>query len=148
MQLQNSSDMNFGAFISPSSKDMVYFKRYLAKKTGKIDTAALGKFVINQAKNDNADICYKHFLDGDVLEVFLNHSPEKSVKIPCGKTDSSILNKGFMQKLKQFYKDKTEKFVYDPIGSWDNLPKELKEAGKIADKMEKNPKIFFSDLNK
>ena len=39
--------------------------------------------------------------------------------------------------IKNYFKEKTEKFEYDPVGSWDNLPIELKQAGELANKMEK-----------
>ncbi len=130
------SDTNFGmAFISPSAKDMPHFKRYLSKVTGKIDTTALGEFVINQSKNKNVDMCYKHTANGDVFEVFSSKG-KKIIPIE-NSAHQNQKNTGIISRFKDWYKTKTENFEYTQEGLPSNLPKELKEAGKVADEMEK-----------
>ena len=64
--------------------------------------------------------------------------PEQKQIISCTNTNTNtIKNKNFLDKIKNYFKEKTEKFEYDPVGSWDNLPIELKQAGELANKMEK-----------
>lgn len=138
------SNINFGmAFVSPSKSNMHYFKKYLsAKNNGKIDTKALGEFIIEQAKNKKVDLTFKHTKNGDILEVYNYAKPEQKQIISCTNTNTNtntntIKNNNFLDKIKNYFKEKTEKFEYDPVGSWDNLPIELKQAGELANKMEK-----------
>lgn len=138
MQVQ-SDNVNFGmAMYSPTRKAMPYFNKYLAQGTGNIDTKALGDFIIKQSKNDNADIKFLHTANGDIFEVFSNKNPMKKVTIPCKNTKPTEPEpKGFIAKARAWYKNMTTSYKYDPQGSWDNLPPELKQAGEAADKMEK-----------
>lgn len=137
MELEKSN-VNFGmAFISPKAKDMPYFKKYLSQVTGKIDTKALGDFVIKQSNNQKVDMTFKHTSNGDVFEVFSNVNPKKLVKIPCEGTNAGQNKKSFLQQIKEFFILKNKKYEYDPVGSMDNLPKEIKQAGEVANKMEK-----------
>lgn len=131
------SNANFGmAFHSPSAKNMPYFKRLLANKTGTIDTKALGEFVIKQSANEKVDMCYKHTANGDVFHVFEVANPKNKVVVPCN-SDVNPVKKGFWGNIKDYYNVKTAKYEYKSEGSWDNLPKEMREAGEIANKMEK-----------
>jgi hypothetical protein len=125
------------AFYSPSAKDMQYFKKILASKTGKIDTKALGEFVIKQSNNKKVDLCFKHTKNGDVFQVFEIANPKNSVTVPCNTVETAI-KKGdsIFKRIKSLFFNKKENFEYDPVGSWDNLPESLKKAGEIANKME------------
>lgn len=128
------------AYISPSRKDMPYFKEYLAKSSsnGKIDTRALGEFIIEQSKNNNVDMQYKHTKNGDYFEVFEVENPNNVIVVPCEKRDFDIdKEKGVLNKIKNFF-GVGKSYEFDPQGSWDNLPKPMKEAGRIADNMEKD----------
>ncbi len=133
------SNINFGmAFVSPSKNDMHYFKKFLSQNTGKIDTKALGEFIIKQSKNKKVDLTFKHTKNGDILEVYNYTKPEQKQIISCKNKNSELIkNNNFLDKIKNYFKEKTEKFEFDPVGSWDNLPNELKQAGELANKMEK-----------
>lgn len=138
MQAQNSN-INFGmAFRSPSRSAMPYFKKYLANGTDRIDTSALGEFVVKQSKNEKVDLQYLHTKNGDMFEVFEVDNPKNKVIVPI---KNAILNevkpKGFLDNLKDWFKIRTASYEYLPLGSMENLPSELKQAGKIADSMEK-----------
>lgn len=137
--MQQNSNVNFGmAFRSPSKSSMPYFKKYLANGTGRIDTSALGEFVVKQSKNDKVDLQYLHTKKGDMFEVFEVDNPMNKVTVPI---KSAVLNeakpKGFLNNLKDWFKTKIASYEYLPLGSMENLPPELKEAGAIADSMEK-----------
>lgn len=139
MQAQ-SSNVNFGmAFRSPSKSAMPYFKKYLANGTGKIDTEALGDFVIRQSKNKKVDMQYLHTKNGDVFEVFAVDNPYyKNVTIPIKSTEmDKPQKKGFLEGIKDWYNTKCANYKYVSEGSWANLPPELKQAGETADKLEK-----------
>ena len=136
---QCKSNLSFGmAFHSPTKANMKYFKRYIANNKGEIDTKALGDFVIRQADNQKVDLRFKHTDKGDVFEIFSTVDPKQFTLVPCKniKTEPST-QKTFMQKLKTFLRGNEESFKYKPDGNPENLPKEMRQAGEIANKMEK-----------
>ena len=133
------NNISFGmSYISPSKNDMPYFKRFLAKKTGKIDTKALGEFIIKQAENENVLVKYARTAEGDRFEII---SPKETriVHIKDSKPSESK-NKTLLCRFKEWFKNKTEKIEYNPQGLWENLPEEMLESGRIADEMEKSLK--------
>lgn len=133
----DKSNVNFKmAFRSPSAKDMKHFKKLLASKTGKIDTKALGEFVMKQSNNQKVDLVFKHTKNGDVFHIFEVTNPKNFVEVACNTANAAIKeSKGFFKKIRTFFKQ--NKFEYDPAGLWDNLPEAMKKAGEIANKMEK-----------
>ena len=137
--MQQNSSVNFGmAFRSPSRSSMPYFKKYLANGTGRIDTEALGEFVIKQSKNNKVDMQYLHTKNGDMFEVFEINNPTNKVTVPIKNSNPDKAKpQGFLSNLKDWFKTKTASYEYLPLGSMENLPPELKEAGAIADSMEK-----------
>lgn len=134
MEMQRCNTSFGMAMYSPKGLDMPYFKELLARKTGKIDTKALGEMVIKQAENVNADIRYVRSSVGDMFQVFSAHNPKEVINIPI--KDSCGCKTGF-KKFTQWWKDRKIDYERDPQGNWDTLPEELKEACKIADKMNK-----------
>ena len=138
MQAQNSN-VNFGmAFRSPSRFAMPYFKKYMSNGTNRIDVEAFGEFIVNQAKNKNVDLQYIHSKNGDMFKIFSINNPNKNVTIPIEtlKTNKSH-KKWFFEGVKEWFKLKTTRYEYLPLGSMENLPPELKKAGEIANNMEK-----------
>lgn len=137
----HGSNTNFGmAFRSPARKSMPYFRQFLANAnpTGNIDTKALGEFIIKQSNNQNVELCYKHTVKGDVLHIFEKSNPKNLVKVPCKNTPSlDSKDEGFVKKIIKYFNPKADNLKYDHTGDWNNLPEELKRAGEISDKMEK-----------
>ena len=55
----------------------------------------------------------------------------------CNFVDVNVTDEEHLNKIKNFF-GVGKSYEFDPQGSWDNLPKPMKEAGRIADKMEKD----------
>ena len=104
MELQKSNT-NFGmAYISPRTKDLKHFQKYMSSVTGKIDVRAMGDFVVQQAKNKHVDMQYRHTKNGDFFEIVSNLDPSKIVKVPCNNTKKEVSN-NLIRRVKEWYKN-------------------------------------------